>query len=889
MLSIAYLWIHHVRLEDQSTYLSAYADNWGWLATDVAAHEHVVNITVDIVRHFGMAIDWNKSWIWASNNEHLHFVKKAVEDKVGVGTVSKLSRGVDLGCQRTYTGPPRLGSLRQKFEKSSIHLQKLSSLPHNLCTKTHLVQVGIYPAVFIGCELVPIGEQHIDQLRSGVANALLGPSISRNSAVALQAVPSLRDPEEEILLRVLWAAKRFLCRTTDDLRWWFLDILTKHSGQYADCRGPIGTLKYHALRMGWSFNRDGFLLLDPFLSLSIMDFSKRILKSFINRAWNENLLLFYSQRKSWRGLPPIASRETRQVISKFPTEKQIPLIQEVGAAFQTAVQQAAWDTTVTEVCAFCSQVDTRHHRIFTCDAVQDLRQPFVETLEFFEERGSLVHELPVIHEDPSWAYHKVIHYNQPEVPLEPTLCARIHTLEQSGHRCTFFTDGSCMNPQSFATRFSAFAIVLDLTTSCHERHIAAQNFILHQVPPNCLSCIYQARTPGEQHIHRAELFAVLVLLETFTFIRVYTDSQLVLFVVNACRNASTAEQLCHLDDFDLVRRYWNALKRGDFEILKIKAHTTPQIDDLDNAFLILGNQKANDEAIWACQNLQKSFVDSLQNAHNELMDFQFHLHKLFEMILSIQKRKASLNSERTGSSNQVIGCRQSMHHVFSNWVVDNPVTLTAARMQLHSKVAWGPLIANALKQWMSEVSWPAQKAIPDDYGVTWVELSLSFAFYIGMPLPIKRADNNGVEHLIIMTTSAEVEAYNLRLSEHANAFSILWRQMCDLQDTGFGPPIDRGLVRALYVQGATFQSYGFLWRPKFPFQGRVAEVLKPYLQKMVGTSFTKFPEVEWAPSLDLPSLRRDYATTWVRKLATANAAAKEVRRFRKHPQAQLRF
>ena len=57
------------------------------------------------------------------------------------------------------------------------------------------------------------------------------------------------------------------------------------------------------------------------------------------------------------------------------------------------------------------------------------------------------------------------------------------------------------------------------------------------------------------------------------------------------------------------------------------------------------------------------------------------------------------------------------------------------------------------------------------------------------------------------------------------AFSILWKQMCDLQETGFGPPIDRGLVRSLYVQGASFQSYGCLWRPKYPFQDRVADLM----------------------------------------------------------------
>ena len=368
MLSIAFLWIFHIRQKDQSSYISAYADNWGWLATDVSAHDHVVEATFHLVRHFGMSIDWDKSWIWSSNAEHLHFVKNAVQQWVGAGVVRELSTGVDLGCQRTYRGPPRLGSLRGKFEKAQTHLIKLSSLPHNLRVKTHLVHAGVYPAVFTGCELVPIGEAHLDQLRSTVTSALLGPSI-RNYAVALQVIPSIRDPEEEILLRILSATKRFLFRASEEHRRTFFEILVKHSGQYSDCRGPIATLKFHTMRFGWSFNRQGFLQVDPFVSIHLMDISKRHLAKWINKAWNEHLLLFYSQRKAWQGLPPIASFETRQLIKTFPIDKQKALVQEIGASFQTTLQQSSRDPTVTGECLFCTQLDTRHHRIFTCDAV----------------------------------------------------------------------------------------------------------------------------------------------------------------------------------------------------------------------------------------------------------------------------------------------------------------------------------------------------------------------------------------------------------------------------------------------------------------------------------------------------------------------------------------
>ena len=267
-----------------------------------------------------------------------------------------------------------------------------------------------------------------------------------------------------------------------------------------------------------------------------------------------------------------------------------------------------------------------------------------------------------------------------------------------------------------------------------------------------------------------------------------------------------------------------------------------------------------------------------------------HLKKLYELILAIQKRRASLDAEhKNNTCNQVQGCRQSIQNVFSNWSVDQPVVLHVPRMHIHHRVAWGPLIANSLKEWMSQISWPSRRAIPDHFGVTWVDLALSYALHIGMPLPVKRNDNNGVERLTVLTTSAEVEAFGLKLSEHANAFSILWKQMGDLQDTGFGPPIDRGLVRSLYIQGASFQSYGFHWRPRYPYQDKVAQIMQRYLKGLDGTAFLSFPTIDWAPVLDVASIRKDYEISWCRKLALTNAAAKEVTLFKRNPQGVLRF
>ena len=62
-----------------------------------------------------------------------------------------------------------------------------------------------------------------------------------------------------------------------------------------------------------------------------------------------------------------------------------------------------------------------------------------------------------------------------------------------------------------------------------------------------------------------------------------------------------------------------------------------------------------------------------------------------------------------------------------------------------------------------------------------------------------------------------------------------------------------------------------------------------YLKHLEGHAFTKFPDIHWSPRLDIDGLRRDILTSWVRMLAATNAAAKEIRQFRRNPQNALRF
>ena len=891
MVSIAFLWVHLLQRHSPTATPSAYADNWSWLTESPQEHTAIVHDTLQVVKAFGMIVDWCKSWIWASNRLHQHAIMDALRPHLEPGAIQFLARAVDLGCQRTYSGPPRLGALRSKLRKATHQLTRLKAMGHSIDVKAKLVTSGVYPSVFYGCELVPIGEAHTNHLRAQVANGILGTSISRNSSIALLCTPGVLDPEIDLITRVMCKARRFLNRCSPQDREFFLKQTSLHNGLYHQCRGPIGCLKYYCLRLGWLIDAKGNLSVDAFHSISLITTSDKWLVFWITKAWTEHCLLFHTQRKALQGLPPICPDDTIQVLKRFDLKQQRCLLQEISGSFQTAVQQKAWDPSVSDICKFCDQQDTRYHRLCTCSAMQDILRDFATTIAYYEDQGHPIWELPVIHDSPDIDFHRIIHANQPEPVLDETFKNRVRDLNQLGHRVQLFTDGSCQHPASRNTRFSTFAIAIDLSVDEDMQRQAVLLYHSLDIVPECIKVVTVARTPGTQHIHRAELFAVLTCVEQFDMTCIHTDSQVVIDIVSNCRATDNPHSLFQTENFDLVLRLWNALHTGDHHIVKIKAHKEiAPVDDFKQGFLQLGNKIVNDAAITACWHLQADFVISLETAHRHLEVSKTRLFEFYNLILQIQTRRTFLDSQYKQDKDnlQTHGCRQLASDQLAQWVVSDPWVATPPRVQRHQYVIWGNTIASHLREWMTQLKWPKQ-SFEQDVGVTWIELSLSFAMFMGMPIPVKRVDSTGISRVIVIEGAAAIESYGVRLAEQANNFSILWKQMSDLQDAPFCPDIERGLVKSLYVLGATFFSSGFKWRPQFPYQQQVVTLMAKYLQTHRGTSFANFPTFDWAPKLDTSKIRQEIRSGWDNRAAAVHREAKAVRDWRRRPQRQLNF
>lgn len=232
--------------------------------------------------------------------------------------------------------------------------------------------MGIYPQAFYASALIPIGSQHTDQLRPAIANAVLGQSISRNSAIAIQALPKLGDPQVVLIQNAFLMAHRFLFRANPATVEAFFRIAATHDGQAHHCRGPAASLNYYLGKLGWQINQEGWVQVSAHDQYHLLFTSRKLWKRLIQTEWEQHLLLNFCDRKNIHGLPPIDKVDTCAVLSTFPAKDIKCLVNEMAGAFQCRAQQATWDPSVTDQCLHCDSPDTRMHRVLECPAYHDL-------------------------------------------------------------------------------------------------------------------------------------------------------------------------------------------------------------------------------------------------------------------------------------------------------------------------------------------------------------------------------------------------------------------------------------------------------------------------------------------------------------------------------------
>eukprot|EP00438_Fugacium_kawagutii_P033522 Skav222497 [mRNA] locus=scaffold1835:669488:672655:+ [translate_table: standard] len=896
MLTVAYCWTLALRGVTDNLKISAYADNWGWASGDLRNMFPTNDTTCRYTDIMGMTVDWSKSWLW-STDKTLQDQFHAYMAQHDLPSIAHHLHQMDLGCQLTYRGPPRLGDFRSRLEEGEHRLQRLENLHVPIDVKAHVVQAGIWPQVFYGVELLPLGVGHIDHLRSRAATAILGPSRSRNSAVAMSVIPKVVDPMVAVLQRVLKQARRYLLQASALESDAFLKIASRHTTLTRDCQGPAGVLAYFLSLIGWQIDGTGSLHMFAHFSARLVDLSTADLMKFVALAWQENVFPYHTDRRAWKGLPPICRSMTCKLLQKFTPSQQKQIIAEISGSFQTRSQQAKWDAETTPECQWCHQHDDRAHRFYDCLILDDLRASYEGLHSHIQDQGWLFHDMPVIYTDPTESFLRMMHWTHPEPSVDPAVLQHLRHLETVGHPLQIYTDGSCQFPTDAGARFASYAVVVDVAVDDSQRCHAAHAYLATKKMPNTFQPLIAAQLRGEQAIPRAELQAVVWVCEHFQHACLRVDSQCTLDLVDRCQKASTPLLLAHLGNWDLVRRLWFTQQHGSHTFLKIKAHSENDTSlSLLDLYRALGNKAVNDLAEQACKTLNLALTTEASQLFHQRKEQSDCLLRTYHFFLDSYKRRAELDARQPDSNPhqlQSVNKRQSNIDAFSGYDLTVVWEIPLVRVNMVHGTAWGATIGNSILLWLNKLRWPVGEDQHElqQLGVTWLELVLSWMLESKLWLPIKRVHTDGHEYLIPLSDSHMARAYDVKFSELAHTMSKLVLQISTLHMPSVIPSIPRAQVKSLYVLGARYWQAGFQWRPVFPHQAEVVRLLDQNIRQQEGRNFDKLPSgLDFVTDLaQMNILRQELSDTWTRKTAACHQLAKQVRDMTKSGQRQLSF
>ena len=888
MLSLGFLWVTNVRAHDTSSPISAFADNWSWSSYNSRRFDGLAHTTQTIVDLSGMIVDWDKSWIWCTQSEFLQPLQQALRRIAPTMDIRRLSHEMDLGCIMQYSGSHRLGKFTKRIQEGHRRLHTLSTMQHDMSTKAHLIKTAIYPQMFYGVELLPLGMQHFDKMRNQLAASLLGKSPSRNSALAIAHVPHFMDPEPFVICQAVKAARRHLIRASQAEVDAFCHMLSRHSGRWMDCHGPAGSLKYYLSKLGWTVNGQGHIQVNGFVTLNLLTTGLPSLRMWIHRTWQEELLPRFCNRAELRGLQSPDLLATHQILKTFRPKEQKQILNEISGAFQTAQQQAAWDPDCDGLCIHCGQADTRYHRVHECPVTHQLRVDSRVHLDWFLDRGAPLHEFPVVHghEDTDWLL-TFFHAIKP-CPIPPHLHRLLTQLDAQDHMLTFYTDGSRQHPESVTTRFAGYAVVLDSSSDPAQRAFLANQFQQTQIRPGTLHLVVSALLQGEASIHRAELAALVYICEAYQNTCVFTDSQYALSVARKCLSREPLCAFAFQDNFDLIIRLWHATASGRRQFHKVKAHEDLSEHTGEDLYHCLGNAVANDAAISTTTYMTPTLRKQLENRHLDITAQQLHLKHVYKFHLEAHKTRAIAEALLRNQPELTTPARTIDRQALASFTVPEPWTVPPARCDRLQACAFGHTMAQLVIQWMQQVKWPTEPdQVPlQDMGISWIELTLSFMMHSGVFVPVRRADEEGCEKLLVLRTLEDANTHGVKMSDLSLSFSVMHYQVLELIAPGPWPPVAKMLNKSLYVQGAKIHTQGFAWRAQIPCQQEVAQLLTTYLRFHKGPSFAALPDIQLPDSGLYDTIHAETRGNWTDRMAAARAASRHIKKWRERMRGQ---
>ena len=841
MLAVNKLWTFHIAHDTLSA--NSYADNWSYAASSPQIHKRAVRTTIMVTKALRVEIDWGKTWAWATSEAHLQALQHAVEKYLPPDVnLQKVPHARELGYILHYRQRQFRGTQKQRHQQALRRLHALEKCDLDLNTTALVGHQSATVKALFGVHIYVPAQKYFNELRTALAQCLVKGANTNPFLANTILAKSSQDPELYAIQQALRAARRYLHNIDDSARITFFHLAAKPPREAQYITGPAQALSHYLRRVGWQLNRQGELLVDGFLSLSLMTADWRTIQRYLQRDWmakvQDELV-----RPVWRKAGVIDAQATIAELSKFPDSDQKLLAREILSAYQTQHQKTHYDDTITDLCVLCGEEDSVEHRVLWCEQMKSIRNKYENILQMLQERNPLHVNLPVIFEEPDYCLHRVIFHAPLELAWQPFAVSEKHPPR-------FYTDGSCKFPHEPNHRWASFSIVWEDPEALNWSHDNLMQLKPLEIP--FLKVVAVGSCPGLQSIPRAELEAVIQVILQYPDAEINTDSMYAIKAVNLVRNCSVLSQILFFPNFDQLERLFQHFASTPQRpvLRKVKAHRKFSTDMNSQEMRdFYGNFQADHAANVAAENLARPWKASLRAHAEERTQERLHLRDHWNMRLEICKVRTMMlkeqqNAEVSGTS------AEKLRLELSNWIVQPPgkcLDLANRQDKILFASPWGFEFTSLLWQWMRSLVWPQQPAERTPrapIGISWIELGLNFVVCTTRTIPVNVSGKYGTYDYRAVETHQSFCLNDTNMWRMIDSFRRAISFLEKMHEQQVFPMNHSTSVRSLYLQVGYGYTGGLAIRPQMLRTRDTLNALYSWLAKPDPLPYPEWPNIE---------------------------------------------
>eukprot|EP00438_Fugacium_kawagutii_P035213 Skav218674 [mRNA] locus=scaffold44:185663:188572:- [translate_table: standard] len=458
-------------------------------------------------------------------------------------------------------------------------------------------------------------------------------------------------------------------------------------------------------------------------------------------------------------------------------------------------------------CVLCGKPDSREHKAFFCTAALKVcKDP--QALKRIQRHWP----------KECWTYGLCPKVNIPQGIKDVwNLQVPFSVPEQNDTIRFFFTDGTAFCAEDPDLCLSAAAIV-------------ESKWMQHR-------CIYSERlvVPGpQQNSFMGELFAILLVFNTAWKVRIYTDNQAVLDMINNALTEHAAGRTMRRDAahiWDYILEHIAVRPAGFIQLEKVKAHTDPgKADSPLLKWLVWGNNRADKEAKLAVTHDKKTLLAASTKELDQVKKNRCDLQSFLQYIADVAKLCVE-------SQQSALRIKRESHKLdLTMYCFEGAVQTVGLCIPMPLSCFWafpyGGVYLWRLLWWARQLQWPkrGQRTRGD---ISYLELLVDFqlATHSAPPRSITdrvQRDKCGAYHYILDDHEIQADAKPRTLADLSDVWkrSVNWLLHNYKGDFFLGDRMER--VESLVALGCSSWLGGFNVRPRLSQGNHAAELLHTF-------------------------------------------------------------